>query len=88
MSHFYATIPTSARKTAPTARGHKSTGVVTIGASWDGAIETKLWHNDETGLDWYQVEMIPWHGRGEAKIIARGPVGERNLIDYHPHNSL
>jgi len=28
MSHFYGSIPTSARKTVPTARGHKSTGVV------------------------------------------------------------
>ena len=51
MSHFYATIPTSARKTVPTARGHKSTGVETIGASWKGGILTSLWHDADTDRD-------------------------------------
>jgi len=84
MSHFYATIPTSARRTVPSARGHKSTGVETIGASWHGGILTSLWHDAETDLDMFEVRMIQHHGAGDSKILARGPVGNKNRVDYHP----
>ena len=40
MSHFYATIPTSTRKTTLTAQGTADTGVTTYTASWKGAIKT------------------------------------------------
>ena len=76
MSHFYATIPTSARKTAPTARGHKSTGVETIGASWRGAILSSLWHDAETDEDMFAVRMVQHHGAGDSRLLARGTVGD------------
>jgi hypothetical protein len=82
MSHFYATIPTSARKTVPTARGHKSTGVSLIGASWRGAIRLDLSHNDDTGLDEFQVTMMPWHGAGDFAILAKGTVGDVREVEF------
>jgi len=81
MSHFYATIPTSARKTVPTARGHKSTGVQTIGASWRGAISVDLWHDADEDKDKFVVTMIPWKGAGDYKTLARGTVGDASIVE-------
>jgi len=74
MSHFYASIPTSARKTVPTARGHKTTGVTVNAASWAGAIETRLWV-DADGVDLYEVVQVPHHGAGVERVLAFGIVG-------------
>ena len=81
MSHFYATIPTSARKTTPTACGHKSTGVQTIGASWRGAISVDLWHDADEDQDKFVVTMIPWKGAGDYKTLARGTVGDASIVE-------
>ena len=83
MSHFYATIPTSARKTIPTARGHKSTGVETIGASWRGAILTSLWHDAETDEDMFEVRMVQHHGAGDSRLLARGTVGDAKTAAFY-----
>ena len=74
MSHFYGMISRSARKTTPTARAHASSGLETVAASWQGAVQVTLNHNAETGKDWYRVELIPWHGAGVNKTIATGTV--------------
>lgn len=76
MSHFYASIPVSARKTEATARGHKATGIVVRAASWAGAIEVRLTHDEETGLDMYQVYHTDHQGAGINRAIASGIVGE------------
>ena len=81
MSHFYAKIPTSARKTVPTARGHKSTGVETIGASWKGGILTSLWHDADTDTDMFEVRMVQHHGPGDSKVLARGTVGDASIVE-------
>ena len=81
MSHFYATIPTSARKTTPTACGHKSTGVQTIGASWRGAISVDLWYDADEDKDRFVVTMIPWKGAGDYKTLARGTVGDASIVE-------
>lgn len=75
MSHFYGTIPESARKTVPSARGHKTTGLATIAASWHGAVRVNLWYNPNNDRDCFEVEMIPWHSRGDRQVIARGMLG-------------
>ena len=76
MSHFYATIPFSARKTVPTACGNKSTGIATVAASHKGAIRVYLWHDKETDLDYFEVHQVPWQDAGISKKIAFGIVGE------------
>ena len=70
MSHYYATIPRSARRTVPTARGHKSTGIAAEVASYKGAIIVELHHED--GKDCFTVCRIPWLGIGNYEKLAEG----------------
>ena len=72
MSRFYGMIDQSARKTTPTARGHRSLG--TIAASWKGSIRTRLYLEDDKEM--FEVWQEPWHGHGIHKLIAKGEIGE------------
>ena len=76
MSHFYARISESARKTQPTARAHHSLKVEA--QSWEGKIVTKLIRQDDG--DYFQVWREP-HGDsgGDTTMIASGKI---NLSDY------
>jgi len=86
MSHFYATIPTSTRKTTPTAQGSGYTGITTQAASWKGCIQTRLY--EYKGQDWFEVSMIPWKNVydddaepvGDTIILASGHVGDKNSV--------
>ena len=64
MSHFYAQIVASARKTVPSARGYKSTGIQTLTQSYNGQIRVRMWHDVSTGEDKYEVTLQP-HGYNE-----------------------
>jgi hypothetical protein len=76
MSHFYASIPQSARKTVATARGHKTTGITVKAASWSGGVEVRLYHNDDTGEDEFSVYQVPHHGKGIERLLHEGVVGQ------------
>jgi len=76
MSHFYASIPYSARKTVPTARGHISTGIQTYAASWAGAIQVDVYRDDVTGKDKFIVRQVKHHGAGIEAILSEGTIGE------------
>ncbi len=76
MSHFYATIDQSARKTTPTAQGHVSTGIGVVAASWAGAVRVTLWYDEEANVDRFRVEHTSWRGAGIVKTIAEGIVGQ------------
>ena len=80
MSHFYGSIPHSARKTAATARGHKSTGLVTIAASYQGAIHVDVSHDPDTGRDKYTVTLIDWPSQNHRATIASGYLDETDTI--------
>lgn len=73
MSRFYGMIDESARRTQPTARAHRSVGV--IAASWKGSIRTRIYLKED-GEEWFEVWQKPWHGHGVTKLIAEGRVGE------------
>jgi hypothetical protein len=75
MSKFYGKIPAwgSARRTDATSRGHN--GIVTQAASWDGAVEVRLFL-DEEGKTRFRVYQTKWEGHGVEKPIAEGVVGE------------
>jgi hypothetical protein len=77
MSDLYATIPTSARKTVPTARGHKSTGISAEVCSWEGKIVTKIWWNEKAQDFYFSVEMDRHHGKGDSAVICSGRVGDK-----------
>lgn len=76
MSHFYAAIPTSTRKHAPIARGHKSTGIAAYVASRQGRVRVYMWYDEASGKDHYEVHEQPHEGRGCNKLLASGIVGE------------
>ncbi len=82
MSHFYGTLnPNSSRKVA-TKCAHKGDGLTVTAASWQGAIQTFLYHDEETGRDMCRIERIPWkgaggNGDGGCEMIYYGPVGAK-----------
>jgi hypothetical protein len=76
MSHFYARISESARKTQPTARAHHS---LTVEAqSWEGKIVTKLIR--EKDGDFFQVWRMP-HGSsgGDNVLLSEGRINLNNV---------
>ena len=79
MSHFYGIVDGRRQKSQATRRGFKDSGLRTIAASWEGAVDVTLWHQD--GEDWCEVSLIPWHGNGTTHRIYCGPVKR-----YAPEN--
>jgi len=76
MSHFYGSITESARKTVPTARGHKTTGLTVEAASWAGKVVTRVWYDSEADCDRYEVTQDLHHGAGlDRKVLAHGIIG-------------
>ena len=82
MSHFYARIPQSGRKTMPTARGHKSTGISAEAMSYDGRIRVNMYHDDDSGEDWFEVEMLshPATDNGDIARLISGRVGDLGSV--------
>lgn len=74
MAHFYGTIKGQAGEASR--RGNEKSGLTAVAASWRGAVRVSLWVDPDTGADMYSVNLIPWHGAGVSKCIARGIVGE------------
>ena len=78
MSDLYARIPTSARKTVPTARGFKSTGISAVVCSWEGKIVSKIWLDEEEQEFRFSVSMAPHHGKGDDLLLSVGVVGDKD----------
>ena len=88
MSHFYGMISQSARKTVPTARGHKSTGLTTDAAGWGGNIMTRLYYCEDTDRDMFEVWMRPHHGSGDSFMLVAGEVGKKLTVEFDPLAAL
>lgn len=55
-------------------------------ATWDGAINVKVWKDLHTGAEMCRIELIPWppgsHGRGAKKVLYEGTLaGQEKLLD-------
>lgn len=74
MAEFYGSVQ-GARGEA-TRLGHKSTGLKTKAASYQGAVEVNLSMNDK-GVVIARVELVPHLGHGTRELLYEGPVGER-----------
>ena len=72
MSRLYGTIQESARKTTPTAQGHRTLGVTA--ASWKGSIKVRIYVVDN--VEHFTVVQEPWHGHGVYQTLAKGVVGQ------------
>ena len=73
MAHFYGVVK-GARGTASRV-GHKSSDLTTTAASWDGAIETKIYFCNDDKINKYIVYQTPWKGQGLSRTIAEGIIG-------------
>lgn len=83
MSHFYGKI--QGTKGEATRCGAKSSGLETIAASWRGAVNTTLYHDEDTGVDMAVVALTKWHSVGTYRELYRGPVNpdDQAKIDAH-----
>ena len=71
MSKFYGTLQGS--RGEATRCGSKRSGIETIAASWAGAIETRVFWNEDKQRNEYIVTKRPWQGSaGETKVLASG----------------
>ena len=78
MAQFYGTIQGQS-KTQATRRGSKKSGLTTHAASWQGAVRVSLFTDEETGNDWCEVSLVPWHSRGVNRLLYRGPVDNADV---------
>lgn len=76
MSHFYGTLKSARGKATRT--GTKNSGITTVAASWNGAIQVDLYVED--GVDRFQVTMRPWANTGDAKVLCSGIVGNATSV--------
>ena len=81
MAHFYGEVKGS--KGEASRLGTASSGIGATVASYAGAIRVEMEVRD--GQDWVSVEMIPWQGEGESRLLYDGPVGRFELTDYVAH---
>lgn len=73
MSALYGTIE-GARGMA-TRCGHRE--LVTHSACWDGAVRVALEHDKKTNSTTYRIELVPWHGNGDNRLLAEGTMGKQ-----------
>ena len=73
MAHFIGKVTGQSEKAASRI-GSKRSGLVTYTASWRGAVRVAMTHNPEDGLDYVNVMLVPWHGKGTARLLYYGPV--------------
>ncbi len=80
MSHFYAKIYESNRTNAPTARGHKSTGVACWAGSYEGIVDVRVIYDPARDMDMVRVtlEDHPDKNTGLRHVLYEGPLDASN----------
>lgn len=76
MAHFFGIV--GGGRGEATRNGHKTTGLHTTAASWEGCVKTSLWYDEETDTDMCEVSLAPWHGAGVSKVLYHGPVSGKS----------
>ena len=71
MAHFFASIQGQSGKAT---LGSKASSINATVASWQGAVDVRLWHNGATGEDMALVYLKPWGHSGVYKELFDGPV--------------
>ncbi len=72
MAHFYGTVQGSRGEASRL--GSKANGLNAHIASWQGAVDVRLWHDSKTGRDMANVYLTRHHGSGTEKSLYYGPV--------------
>ena len=81
MAHFYGTL--KGNRGEASRLGTKASGIRTTAASWEGAVQVLLTHED--GVDTAYVSLIPWNGKGTNKVLYSGPVSGK--ANETPHKT-
>lgn len=71
MAHFYGTL--QGNRGEGTRAGSKDSGLTATAASWQGAVEVRLYEKD--GTDYARVSLRRWYGAGTERELYDGPVG-------------
>lgn len=79
MAHFFGEI--QGQRGSASRLGGKDSGLTVTAASWQGAVQVRLGHDFATGQDIVTVELKPWHSKGRALCIFRGPVSGEGAED-------
>ncbi len=72
MAHFYGSI--QGNRGEATRLGTKNSGLETVAASWEGAVQVQVIYNERLDCDMVEVRLIPWHGQGVYRTLYRGPI--------------
>jgi hypothetical protein len=73
VAHFTGSTRGSS-KSAASRSGTKASGLRSVAASWQGAVEVVLRYDAEKGVDMACVRLIPWNGEGSTVTLYDGPV--------------
>lgn len=73
MAHFFGSL--KGNRGEATRLGTANSGLHTVSASWQGAVEVYISHDSVTGKDIASVFLIPWYGNGIKQTLYVGPVG-------------
>ena len=71
MAQYFAAI--KGQRGEASRLGSKKSGIDATVASWQGAVDVRLWHDQKTGRDMARVSLIPWHGVGSSRLLYYGP---------------
>lgn len=81
MAHFYGIVKGS--RGEATRCGTKASGMITKAASWQGAVEVRLYTVGHT--DYAVVSLTRWRGEGTEIVLYDGPVeGTESQHFIHP----
>lgn len=70
MNHFYGSL--QGTQNVVSRCGTKASGMSTVCASRQGAVECSAYHHD--GIDKVSINFIPWKGHGSKQVIYNGPI--------------
>ena len=86
MAHFRGTIQGNRGEGARIST--KSVGLTAHIASWEGAVDVRLWYDDQTNRDMAEVFLGPHHGAGlkESKLLYLGPVSGKGRFRRRTHS--
>jgi hypothetical protein len=73
MARFYGSVKGS--RGGVHRLGSPGSGLRVVAAGWDGAVCVTL--HEKGGKDHARVELMPWRGAGESRVLYDGPVGGR-----------
>ncbi len=77
MARFYGTLQGARGRVSRL--GHASCGLVTVAASWSGAVRVRLYVDDD-GRDCARITFDQHHGAGARALVYEGPIAPEGAV--------